>query len=212
MVFLRQMWEHVSLRKLASRVLSFAAEKASLTGPDVRLRPKLAIDLSIILHELLTNALKYGSLSVGEGRVSVEWSSDPSGKLTLHWLEMDGPIVRPPNRTGLGSALIHNVLTEDDGRVEVKFAPTGLSCSVSFMNNSQIGEAAGREYKLGPLRAGLSGSALPRPNRQSSQNNIDLQGGTGIGPASFSQLGNSSMRSRAKRCLMKACLLVGDRL
>jgi two-component sensor histidine kinase len=63
------------------------------------------------------------------------WSGDPSGRLALQWSEMDGPTVRPPKRTGLGSALIHHVLTEDDGRVEVKFAPTGLSCSVSFMNN-----------------------------------------------------------------------------
>src|SRR6185312_5900602 len=80
-----QMWGQVSVRQLAARVLSFAAEKVSLKGPDVRLRPKLAIDLSMILHELLTNALKYGSLSVDGGHVSVDWSSDASGKVTLHW-------------------------------------------------------------------------------------------------------------------------------
>lgn len=132
-----QMWANVSLRQIANRVLSFAADKVSLKGPDVRLRPKLAIDLSMVLHELLTNALKYGSLSVDGGHVSVDWSSDASGKVTLHWLETGGPTVRPPSRTGLGSALIRNVLTGDDGRVEVNFSKAGLSCSISFTNNAE---------------------------------------------------------------------------
>ena len=129
-----QMWEKVGLRQLANRVLSPAGDKISLEGPDVRLRPKLAIDLSMILHELLTNALKYGALSVSDGRVRLDWASNPSERVTLQWVEMDGPPVKPPRRTGLGSALIRNVLTDDDGRVEVKFTPTGLSCSISFIN------------------------------------------------------------------------------
>jgi PAS domain S-box-containing protein len=127
-----QSWEGVSLRQLASRVLSYAEDRIILDGPDVRLRPRVAVDLSLVLHELLTNALKYGSLSVEAGRVEIHCSKVAADLLELEWVELNGPEVRPPSRSGLGSKVIQGVLKEAGGTVEMIFAPEGLRCVVTL--------------------------------------------------------------------------------
>jgi PAS domain S-box-containing protein len=142
-----QSWEHVSLRQLASGVLSPAGtSRVSLEGADVWLRPRLAVDISMILHELLTNALKYGSLSIGSGRVALGWDMEDN-MLRLQWHEIDGPSVGIPSRRGLGSTLIQNVVKEHGGKAEMTFNPAGLSCSLDFRMDKpdqHAGIAAGR--------------------------------------------------------------------
>jgi PAS domain S-box-containing protein len=146
-----QRWEHVSLNQLAKRLLSVADERRiALQGPDLWLRPRLAVDLSMVLHELLTNAIKYGALSVETGRVDLHWSKLNDRLLLLRWSERDGPIVSPPTRSGLGSGLIRNVLKEHGAEVEMKFEPAGLSCAIRFSAD------AGREPDL-QRAAGVSG-------------------------------------------------------
>ena len=100
-------------------------------GPSVRLGPQQALQLALALHELATNAVKYGALSGDAGRVMVGWALDndtPGGpRLCFEWVERDGPAVRPPGRTGFGSRLITR-LTEAafQGRVELEHAPEGV--------------------------------------------------------------------------------------
>ena len=85
----------------------------STKGPSVRLSPEITLALAMALHELATNAIKYGALSVPEGRVAIEWSIKvPDGErhLFFRWAEHDGPPVTPPTRTGFGTRMIERVL------------------------------------------------------------------------------------------------------
>lgn len=99
-------------------------------GPDVRLPSSQVLPLSLILHELSTNAAKYGAFSVSEGVVEVSWDvSAPSHetRLVLDWREVGGPAVTPPSHAGFGSRLISLTASNDlDGTVEQRFEPTGL--------------------------------------------------------------------------------------
>ncbi|GAA0662538.1 PAS domain S-box-containing protein [Sphingomonas insulae] len=82
-------------------------------GPSVRLLPEVTLALAMALHELATNAIKYGALSVPDGRVSIEWSikrEDGERRLFFCWAEHDGPPVSPPARTGFGTRMIERVL------------------------------------------------------------------------------------------------------
>jgi two-component sensor histidine kinase len=82
------------------------------------------------LHELTTNAAKYGAFSTPNGRLEVEWSTTHDGpSVELRWRELDGPPVKPPERRGFGSELIEGLLVyELGGRVSVDYPPTGVVC------------------------------------------------------------------------------------
>jgi two-component sensor histidine kinase len=100
-------------------------------GPSLDLSPKQALALSLALHELATNAAKYGALSTSEGRVELRWETE-SGTLQLHWRESGGPEVVPPSRRGFGSRLLEGGLFRDlDGDTNLKFAPDGVCCSMT---------------------------------------------------------------------------------
>jgi two-component sensor histidine kinase len=102
-----------------------------LRGQAVRLPPKAAVAIGMVFHELTTNAVKYGALSMPEGRVHVSWQKDASGFLTIDWGETGGPPVTPPSRKGFGSRLIERGLAlELDGEVELDFARSGLRCRI----------------------------------------------------------------------------------
>lgn len=90
-----------------------AAERVHLAGPEVELSADLAVPVGMAVHELTTNAAKYGALAVPEGRLEVTWDITEAGSdrvLTLRWTERHGPPVMPPSRTGFGSKLIQQVL------------------------------------------------------------------------------------------------------
>ena len=102
-------WESASLigvveRAIAPHAVAEAdANRFQITGPDTRLHPKVAVTLAMALHELMTNAAKFGALSVPEGRVTVVWTLKPDGareRLSLTWTETGGPEVAPPTRKG----------------------------------------------------------------------------------------------------------------
>ena len=109
-------------------------ERFKITGPSVRLGPRQMLALSMALHELGTNAAKYGALSVANGRVEVTWTTTrrSSGRrLHLRWRELGGPTVLPPTRRGFGSKLIERALREAlDGEVALEFEPNGVTCTV----------------------------------------------------------------------------------
>jgi two-component sensor histidine kinase len=132
--------EHSESADLRELVLSIAqpyrmehTNRIEVFGPDLRVNPRAAVALAMVLNELMTNAAKYGALSQPEGRVRVEWSAtdDRSApKLRMVWMEMGGPLVYSPIRRGFGSTLIEQSITRDLGGIlEKNFDPAGLICT-----------------------------------------------------------------------------------
>jgi len=104
-------------------------ERLHADGPTVWLPPRHALAFAMVLHELCTNAVKYGALSNQDGRVDIRWSTD--GMLRLHWVESGGPAVVRPTQRGFGSRLIERGLRHEiGGRVLLDFAPAGVECTV----------------------------------------------------------------------------------
>lgn len=105
-------------------------------GPEVALPPRIALVLSMVLHELATNAAKYGALSCESGRVDLQWAVDgaqPDTSLHLSWEEAGGPAVNVPTAHGFGTRFIRRSLTADlEGLVDLAFEPGGVSCRMSF--------------------------------------------------------------------------------
>lgn len=99
-------------------------------GPPVNLSPRQALSLSMAVHELATNSMKYGALSTAGGEVTVRWGLEPIDGdecLRLRWIETGGPPVSPPERRGFGSQLIEQVLAQDfGGKANLCYAPQGL--------------------------------------------------------------------------------------
>jgi PAS domain S-box-containing protein len=110
----------------------------SCEGPDIILPPRVSLSLSMALHELSTNALKYGALSVAGGRVVVRWavSRDPSSPypngIELSWKESDGPAVTPPTDEGFGSRLLRVTAAELKGALNVDWKASGLEWHLAF--------------------------------------------------------------------------------
>ena len=130
-------WEGAGLRQLVEHELQpYAAGKsqvATIEGDRVMLKPSAATALSMVIHELATNAAKYGALSVPDGRVSCRWRYTSDGELALHWQESGGPLVEPPRRKGFGSLLVLKTLElELGGHAQTDFAREGVRCSITL--------------------------------------------------------------------------------
>ena len=83
------------------------------------------------LHELATNAAKYGALSVPEGHVQVEWSHEPDGRLVFRWTEKGGPPVKPPTRRGFGTRVMENMIRGQlKGELRFDWRAEGLACEI----------------------------------------------------------------------------------
>jgi two-component sensor histidine kinase len=101
-----------------------------MEGGPLRLAPRAALALAMALHELGTNAAKYGALSAEAGRVAIAWTVDED-RLRLEWRESGGPPVEPPKRRGFGSRLIERGLDADlGGSAALRFEPEGLRCEI----------------------------------------------------------------------------------
>lgn len=140
-VLARTHWSGASLRPLVRQTLDAFRHgdplAFSIEGEDVVLPPRIATVMTMALHELATNALKYGALSSPEGRISVRWQvtrqETAGSRLNLVWHEAGGPPVAPPTRRGFGLELIEGgVSYESHGRAELEFNPSGLRCSISI--------------------------------------------------------------------------------
>ena len=114
-----------------------------VSGPDIALTPKAGLALAMALHELASNAAKYGALSTGAGRLTVEWEATDSGgaqTLALAWTETSGPAVSPPTRRGFGTTLIERSLAHElDAEVSREFLPGGLRCTVVVPLTDEFG-------------------------------------------------------------------------
>ena len=124
-------WRGASLRALAGTLLAPYGQQVAVSGPDVTLTPRAALTLSMVLHELATNAAKHGALSAPEGRVAVGWEvAGPPGatSLSLSWRETGGPPVALPARRGFGRVLIEQAVAHElGGRARLEFGPQGVS-------------------------------------------------------------------------------------
>jgi PAS domain S-box-containing protein len=128
-----QNWGRAALERVvrdATEHLSGDSGRFNIQGPSIWLTPRASLALSLALHELGTNAAKYGALSGDRGIVDIRWS-ESAGRLRLVWKEQGGPPVSAPQRRGFGSRLIEQGLESDlDGRVELAFQSDGVRCSI----------------------------------------------------------------------------------
>jgi PAS domain S-box-containing protein len=123
-------WDGAHLDAVVRASLRTARERIRFDGPDMRIQPKSAVALSMALHELGTNALKYGALSAERGAVAVRWSTD-DGRFRLRWEESGGPSVSPPTRRGFGSRMIERGLAAElQGEVRIDWRPEGVVCTI----------------------------------------------------------------------------------
>lgn len=129
-------WEGVSLAAMISDELDFYGRGGAeivVDGPTVVLSPKASLALSLAVHELATNAAKYGSLSRPGGRVLVRWVIAADHQLQIVWREAGGPLVRTPSQRGFGTRLIEKALAmETKGRSTISFAPEGIVCEITL--------------------------------------------------------------------------------
>jgi two-component sensor histidine kinase len=103
-----------------------------LAGSNVSLNARCALTLGLAIHELATNAAKYGALSSAEGCVTVRWEMH-NGALHIDWREQGGPKVAQPTRRGFGRLLLERALASDlRGTVKMDFAPEGLHCAIAI--------------------------------------------------------------------------------
>ena len=130
-------WEGADLRSLADEELApfrtNQPEQIAIDGPALSLEPRLAQGLTLALHELSTNAAKYGALSVPEGIVSINWTATdgPPQGIRLRWQEMHGPTVTPPTRIGFGSRLVERLLASElGGEARITYLPQGVVCEI----------------------------------------------------------------------------------
>ena len=126
-------WESVSLTRLIHEELDAyknGGTQLNISGDDLLLTPKSALSLSLAIHELATNAVKYGSLSRSGGSVGVAWQASESG-IDMSWTEAGGPPVSAPNRMGFGTTLIEKALgMETGGTSKIDYLHDGIVCKI----------------------------------------------------------------------------------
>jgi two-component sensor histidine kinase/CheY-like chemotaxis protein len=132
-------WEGADLGRLVREELDpyRVGDAVSTEGPETILDPRRAQTLALAIHELATNAAKYGALNAPSGKVKLIWQDHESG-LTIHWLESGGPQVRTPDTQGYGTRVIRASLEQIGGRALFDWQPTGLHCSLSLPRDSKI--------------------------------------------------------------------------
>ena len=126
-------WEAASIGEVIGSALApFCTDgRCEAGGPEISLPPETAVSLSLVIHELATNASKYGALSKKSGSVSISWTTE-DGRFELWWREVGGPPVKPPGKYGFGTKMIKRTLAaEFRGEVELNYAEVGLSCRVA---------------------------------------------------------------------------------
>jgi PAS domain S-box-containing protein len=133
-LFVESRWTGANLRNLVLQELSpYSQERnsrARIVGPNLVLEPGAAQTMAVAIHELATNAAKYGALASPEGCVEVDWSHE-AGRLTIRWSEMGGTAVRPPRRQGFGLRAIESMIrAQFNGDVRFDWRPSGLFCEI----------------------------------------------------------------------------------
>lgn len=137
-LLLNSNWQRISVHDLLTNELESYEDQSKkrifIEGPPISLPSQTGLALGLALHELTTNAVKYGALSVPTGKLVIDFNEleNASGQkmLNLHWLERDGPHVHHPQRTGFGSTLLRRLFGDDEEGLQVKFNPAGLDVTL----------------------------------------------------------------------------------
>ena len=133
-LFVQSRWQGAELHGLVKEELAAYSQgrelRVQIDGPNVLLEPNAAQAIAVALHELATNAAKYGALSVPDGQVRVEWSHE-NGRLVLSWIETGGPPVEPPTRRGFGTRVMDNMVRGQlKGELRLDWRAQGLACEI----------------------------------------------------------------------------------
>jgi two-component sensor histidine kinase len=133
-LFVQSRWSGAELSTIATQELAPYLRddepRVQIEGPTLMVEPKLAQTIAVLLHELATNAAKYGALSDGKGRVEIAWSI-AGGRLSLRWIEKGGPRVKPPTREGFGTHIVGRIVREQSkGDMRLDWNPAGLACEI----------------------------------------------------------------------------------
>jgi PAS domain S-box-containing protein len=148
-------WSGADLQPIVkSACAPFGGEaRIDFSGPSARLLPRAAIAVAMAIHELGTNAVKYGALSAPEGGVELTWSYievDEAPALQIVWREFGGPIVRPPSRRGFGSRMIQRSLAAElGGAAALDYRPEGVVCTLTLRLSPSILAAKGTRFVVG---------------------------------------------------------------
>ncbi len=134
-------WRNIDLKALLQQALSAYrvddAQRMQIEGASIDVTPKQALGLRLIMHELATNAVKYGALSPKGGTVHLSWRAEPTGdhrrRILMRWEERGGPRIGAPQRSGFGSRMITTACEYDlEGEARVDYVPEGLICEITF--------------------------------------------------------------------------------
>ena len=143
------------LRQLIARVIEpFGAHRFMLGGPNTGVDAVVASSLALLVHEMGTNAMKYGALSNETGTVSFRWMHE-GGRVVLTWIEAGGPPVVVPESSGFGSKLLQSAFAVETGDAHIDYAPQGVRCTISFVKASESS----------PVQATLQATNIPAQRR-----------------------------------------------
>lgn len=152
-------WKGARLADLISDQLSLGTidgNRLTASGPELWLAPQQALHLALILHELSTNANKYGALSAVDGQVSLRWTIEDA-QLRLSWLESGGPAVSAPSRRGFGTALIEQSAKAEGGTAHVSYRSDGIAWEIALA----LPEARAAEPAVQPIAAAAPAATAP---------------------------------------------------
>jgi len=133
-----QSWEGAHFKEIATSIVGPYAGphgvRMHASGPEVAIKPKVAIALAMILNELATNAVKYGALMAATaGTIALAWALRDAHTLVISWTETGGPAVAPPQRTGYGTKFIERAVVDElGGRYRADFRPEGFACAIEI--------------------------------------------------------------------------------
>jgi two-component sensor histidine kinase len=135
-LFVETRWIGAELSMIAAQELAPYSEEVErrvrVDGPPVLLEPTVAQAFAVALHELATNAAKYGSLSGDRGQVDLEWLHKADGQLIFRWMEMGGPVVQIPKHQGFGTRVIERMIGQLKGKVRFDWRAEGLVCEITL--------------------------------------------------------------------------------
>jgi two-component sensor histidine kinase len=146
----RSSWKGAEVEEIVREQLKLDGdgERVTTAGPPAFLDAQSSLALALVLHELGTNARKYGALCVPEGRLSIRWEIENSTgevRLQLDWTERGGPPVRAPENPGFGTSLIRMSLRGVGGKTDLHFDPEGVRCRLEVPLGSGPGEGLSRK-------------------------------------------------------------------
>ena len=135
-LFVESRWSGAELHDLITKELAPYRKgdgtRVAIEGPALKLEPNTAQIIAVVVHELTTNAVKYGALSARTGRIGVSWARPENGRLVICWTETGGPDVTPPTRKGFGTRVMANMIQQARGEIGFKWHQAGLACEIAL--------------------------------------------------------------------------------